>query len=179
MEIKQVIKMYLDVNAMQDAEFKAKYSNPSKNIDECILYIQSEMLKQALEGKDKKDVHAACVMPSDDEVFALAVRYYMDDDLKVDGSAFDNVKVLSRSATTFTDEEKSEMRQEAIRNYQNDVIAEQKKKDAERKAKKAKKPTSPVLVPNTPATTSEEPTNKDTKAEQKPKAVQFDLFGDF
>lgn len=31
MEFKQAIKMYLDVNAMQDAAFKEKYSNPRIN----------------------------------------------------------------------------------------------------------------------------------------------------
>lgn len=176
MEFKQAIKMYLDVNAMQDAAFKEKYSNPNKNIDECCLFIQSEMLKRVT--KEQKESGAAVQVPTDEEVFAIAVRYYMDNDLKIDGTEFNNVKCLSMSATTFTAEEKAQMRKEAIEKYQSDVIAEQKKKDQERKEKakktKEKKPAAPVLVPDTPAK-SEEPTN--VKAEEKPKAMQMDLFG--
>lgn len=169
MEFKQAIKMYLDVNAMQDAAFKDKYSNPNKNIDECCLFIQSEMLKRVT--KEQKESGAAVQVPTDEEVFALAVRYYMDDDLKIDGTEFNNVKCLSMSATTFTAEEKAQMRKEAIEKYQSDVIAEQKEKA---KKVKEKKPANPVIVPDTPAK-SEEPTN--VKAEEKPKAVQMDLFG--
>jgi hypothetical protein len=70
------------------------------------------------------------------------------------------------------------MRQEAIKKYQNDVIAECKKRDEERKAKakaaKEKKPAAPVLVPDTPKN-GEEP-KTETKAE-KPVAIQQDLFG--
>lgn len=166
MEFKQAIKMYLDVQAMQDAEFKAKYSNPNKNIDECCLYIQSEMLKKAMDG-DKKP-SAACVVPSDEEVFSLAVRYYMDDDLKVDGTEFDNIKVVSASATSFTDEEKEKMREEAIKEYKEKVIAEQKKKDTKAKTEKPKKPVSPTIVPDVKKE-AEKPVKQET-------AQQLSLF---
>lgn len=172
MEFKQAVKMYLDVNAMQDAEFKGKYNNPNKSIDECCLYIQAKMLEKVSEEQQKKG--AAVMIPTDEEVFALAVQYYMDEDLKVDGTEFDNVKILSMSATSFTDEEKAEMRKEAIKKYQDDVIAEAKRKDEERrnKARKAKekKPTAPVLVPDTTEQSEDEKSN-----EEKPKAQQLSL----
>lgn len=172
--------MYLTAKAYNEPEFKTKYENPNKNLDECILYIQYKMLEKVT--KEQKKSGAAVVIPSDDEIFALAEQYYLDEDIKIDGNAFNNVKVLSASATSFTDEEKKKMREEAIKKYQDGVIAEQKKKDQERKekAKKAKdkKPSAPVLVPDTPAQKSEEPKKEETKAEQ-PKAMQFDLFGDF
>ena len=95
------------------------------------------------------------------------------------GSALDDMRIVSASATTFTDEEKAQMRQEAIKQYQDSVIEEQKKKDRERKEKakkaKEKKPAAPVLVPDTPANKSEEPTKKN-KAEGKAKAIQMNLF---
>ena len=73
------------------------------------------------------------------------------------------------------------MREDAIKKYQDDVIAEQKKKDQERKAKqtkgKEKKPTTPVFVPDVPAKDGNEPTKKEEKTEEKPKVVQMDLFG--
>lgn len=180
MEIRQAISMYLTAKAYTDTEFKSKFENPNKNLDECVLYIQYKMLEKVT--NEQKESGAAVVIPSDDEIFALAEQYYMDNDIKVDGDAFNNVRVLSASATAFTEEEKAKMRQEAIKKYQDDVIAEQKKKEQERKdkAKKAKEktPTNPVLIPDTPAKKSEEP-KSDTKAEEKPKAVIKDLFGDF
>jgi hypothetical protein len=71
------------------------------------------------------------------------------------------------------------MREEAIKKYQDGVIAEMKKKDEEKKNKgKEKKPNNPVIVPDVQATTqtSAEP-KKETKTEEKPKVVQMDLFG--
>ena len=179
MEIRQAISMYLTAKAYNDTEFKTKFENPAKNLDECILYIQYKMLEKVTEEQQKSG--AAVVIPSDDEIFSIAEQYYLDTDIKIDGNAFNNVKVLSASATTFTEEEKAQMRQEAIKQYQEDVIAEMKKKDQERKEKakkaKEKKPAAPVLVPDTPAK-SEEPT-KNVKAEEQPKAMQMDLFGEF
>jgi len=178
MEIRQAISMYLTAKAYNDSEFKAKFENPAKDLDECVLYIQYKMLEKVTE--EQKKGGAAVVIPSDDEIFALAEQYYMDEDIKIDGNAFNNVRIVSASATSFTDEEKAKMRQEAIKKYQDDVIAEQKKKDNERKEKakkaKEKKPVAPVLVPDTPKT-GEEPAKKETKPEAKPRAIQMDLFG--
>lgn len=167
MEIRQAINLYLTAKAYNDAAFRVKFDNPNKNLDECVMYIQYKMLEKVTE--EQKKGGAACVVPSDDEVFALAEQYYIDEDLKVDGSKFDNVKIVSASATSFTDEEKQQMRQEAIKKYQDDVIAEQKKKDRERKEKakkaKEKKPTNPVLVPDTPSKSGEKP-KTESKCEQ-------------
>ena len=174
MEIRQAISMYLTAKAYNDTEFKTKFENPNKNLDECVTYITYKMYKKVMEQAEKHSVGVA--IPSDDEVFALAEQYYMDEDLKVDGTELDNVRVVSAAATSFTDEEKAKMRQEAIKKYQDDVIAEQKRKDYERNSKsksKEKKPSTPILVPDT--TDGEKPA---TKAE-KPKAIQRDLFGDF
>ena len=172
MEIRQAISMYLTAKAYNDTEFKTKFENPNKNIDECVLFIQAKMLEKVT--KEQKKGGAACVIPSDDEIFALAEQYYMDEDLKIDGDSFNNVKMVSFSATTFTEEEKASMRREAIREYQEHVIAEQKKKDEERRQKQAKakekKPSAPVIVPDT-AEDGEEP--NETKKE---KAQQLSLF---
>jgi hypothetical protein len=177
MEIRQAINLYLTAKAYKDEDFKKKFENPNKNLDECVLYLQAKMLERVTE--EQKKGGAGCVIPSDDEVFALAEQYYIDEDLKVDCSALDDVKIVSASATSFTDEEKTKMRQEAIEKYQNDVIAEAKKRDAERKAKakaaKEKKPAQPVLVPDTKEN-GEEPKKEDPK---KGECVQMDMFSDF
>lgn len=177
MEIRQAINLYLTAKAYGDSDFKAKFENPNKNLDECVLYLQAKMLEKVTE--EQKKGGAACVIPSDDEIFALAEQYYIDEDLKIDGDTFNNVRMVSMAATSFTDEEKTKMRQEAIEKYQNDVIAEAKKRDAERKAKakaaKEKKPAQPVLVPDTKEN-SEEPKKEEPK---KGECVQMDMFSDF
>lgn len=166
MEIRQAISLYLTAKAYSDTEFKTKYENPAKNLDECVTYITYKMYMKVKEQADRHSVGVA--IPSDDEVFALAEQYYMDEDLKVDGTELQNVRVFSASATSFTDEEKVKMRQDAIRKYQDEVIAEQRKKDQERKSKaKEKKPANPVLVPDT---------EENGVTEEKPKVVQMDLF---
>ena len=182
MEIRQAISMYLTAKSYNDAEFKTKFENPKKNLDECLMFIQYKMFEKVKEQAEKDHSQVGVVIPSDDEIFALAEQYYMDEDLKVEGLNVDSVKIVSYAATSFTDEEKQKMREEAIKKYQDQVIAEQKKKDQERKEKanksKEKKPTKPVLVPDVPAKDGNEPKNEE-KTEDKPKVVQMDLFDGF
>ena len=171
MEIRQAISMYLTAKAYEDAEFKEKFENPQKNLDKCVLFIQARMLEKVTE--EQKKGGAAVIIPSDDEIFALAVSYYLNDDMDIEGDKFSNVKVVSVQATAFTEEEKQKMRQEAIKKYQDGVIAEMKKKDEERKkkAQQAKKPASPTLIPDTE--------NNGAQPIESPKeqAKQMDLFG--
>ena len=48
MEIRQAISMYLTAKAYNDQEFKTKFENPNKNLDECVLFIQAKMLEKSL-----------------------------------------------------------------------------------------------------------------------------------
>ena len=175
MEIRQAISMYLTAKAYNEPEFKVKFENPNKNLDECVTYITYKMYCKVKDAEEKGKERMAVTIPSDDEIFALAEQYYMDEDLKVDGKDLQSVRIVSMAATSFTDEEKAEMRKEAIQQYQDKVIAEQRLKDEERRKKQAKakekKPTNPVLVPDTKEN-GEEP-----KTETKQEAVQMDLFG--
>lgn len=175
MEIRQAIDLYLKAKAFNDEEFAKKLKNPFKNLDECVTYITYCMYCKVKDAGEKERV-GVCI-PSDDEIFALAEHYYEDADLKVDGKDLLSVRIVSMAATSFTEEEKAQMRQEAITKYQNDVIAQQKRKDEERKAKakaaKEKKPAQPVLVPDTQEE-GEEPKSEEPK---KGECVQMDLFG--
>ena len=103
MEFKLAIKLYLTAKAYSDTDFAEKYNNKDKSIEECVLFIQSKMWDKV---KGRKNNNAACVVPTDEEVFNLAVQYYMDDDLKISGDNFSNAKCVSIAATSFTDEEK-------------------------------------------------------------------------
>ena len=177
MEIRQAISMYLKAYVMENPEFKTKYENPDKNLDDCLLYIQAKMLEKVTE--EQKKGGAAVVIPSDDEIFSLAVAYYTNEDLKIEGDKFNNVRVLSMAATTFTEEEKAKMREQAEKEYKEKHIAALKKKETAEKTKnkgtaKPKKATAPTIVPDVPAKTSDEP-KKETKTEEKPKVVQLEL----
>lgn len=68
---KKVIKEYLDGMARKDETFAKAYANKSKNMDSCFNYIVKEALKKGT---------TACM--TDDEVFGLAVHYYVEGELK-------------------------------------------------------------------------------------------------
>lgn len=159
MEIRQAINLYLTAKAYADAEFKVKFENPNKNLDECVMFIQAEMLKRVTADEKKNKV--GCVIPSDDEIFSLAETYYLDDDIKVDGTAFNNVKILSASATYFTDEEKAKMREEAIKEF---------------KEKAVKTPKETTKAKETPKETTKETPKQKTAvtATLKPKVTKKD-----
>lgn len=61
---KDVIQNYLETRASYDELFAENFRKESKNIDECITYILTEV--QRME----------CAGLSDDEVYSLAVHYY-------------------------------------------------------------------------------------------------------
>lgn len=72
------IKNYLDKRAEDDAQFATTYAKPNKNIKECCKYIFQQVEKNKPKGE-------RCVGVSDDEVFGLAVHYYDEDDIVVEG----------------------------------------------------------------------------------------------
>ncbi|TGY79067.1 PcfK-like family protein [Lepagella muris] len=72
------IKKYLDKRAEEDPQFAASYTKPNKSIEECCKYIFQQVEKNKPKGE-------RCVGVSDDEVFGLAVHYYDEDDIVVDG----------------------------------------------------------------------------------------------
>lgn len=153
MEFKQAIKLYLTAKAYSDTDFAEKYNNKDKSIEECALFIQSKMWDKV---KGQNNNNAACVVPTDEEVFSLAVQYYMDDDLKISGDNFANAKCVSIAATSFTDEEKEKMRQEAIQEYKDQVIKDEKSKNNVKKT--------PVIVPDVQPT------------EKKKETLELSLF---
>lgn len=134
MNAKETIQKYLDERAKTDELFAKSYANPDKSIDKCFSYILGEARKVA-----KND--AACM--TDDEVFSLAVHYYDEKDIEVAPVVDESkVKALHASAEIeLTDEEKAMAREQAIRAYQEQCIAEEKAKAAARAEakKKAKK----------------------------------------
>lgn len=58
---------------------------------------------------------------TDDEVYDLAVRYYLED-VKVDTKIGDHVRIVCNQIIELTEEEKEEARQKAIRQYQEEEL---------------------------------------------------------
>lgn len=131
-EVKDAIKAYLDRRAQEDTLFAASYAKPNKSIDECFDYIIGEARKKG-----------SAVYMSDEEVFGMAVHYYDEDDIKVSKlPKNESVKVNpSATATELTDEEKADIKAQAIQAYKQRCIDEEaaKAKALAKKRREAKR----------------------------------------
>lgn len=119
---KDAIKAYLDKRAVEDPLFAVSYAKENKSIDECFNYILNEARKRG---------NAVCM--TDEEVFGLAVHYYDEDDIKVDKAPVGYSASTSRTAkpkvnVELTEDEKAQARAEAIEQYQQQYIQEQRVK---------------------------------------------------
>ena len=68
-KFKSVIENYLRETALNDSAFAPMFAKTSKNIEDCIKYIISEVKKTGFCAFD------------DSEVFTMAVKYYIDDSI--------------------------------------------------------------------------------------------------
>lgn len=72
------IKNFLDNHAKEDPTFAQTYAKPNKSISECCKYICQEVDKSRKKSE-------RCVAVTDEEVFGLAIHYYDEDNIVVDG----------------------------------------------------------------------------------------------
>ena len=112
-KVKEVIKAHLDAMAQKDACFAERYANPDKNIDECMDYILSEARKRG-----------STVYMSDQEVFGMAAHYYEEDGIKVSklGSSVKATATTNDDPAELTDEEKANIKKEAVEAYRQQCI---------------------------------------------------------
>ena len=89
------IRQKMDANDL----FAKKVSNPKKNIEDCITYVINTIEKSRYKG--------VC----DNDVYALAVHYYEEDEVEV-GKPI-NCRVVVNHQVELTPEEIAEMRQKA------------------------------------------------------------------
>ena len=89
------IRQKMDANDL----FAKKVCNPKKNIEDCITYVINTIEKSRYKG--------VC----DNDVYALAVHYYEEDDVEV-GKPI-NCRVVVNHQVELTPEEIAEMRQKA------------------------------------------------------------------
>lgn len=104
---KQTIEAYLIERATYDTLFEESYSNPNKNIDDCITYILNCVKK------------SGCVGFADDEIYSMAMHYYDEEDIVV-GSPI-NCKVVVNSTIELTQEEKEQAKTKAIERVQSEI----------------------------------------------------------
>ena len=99
---KQTILAYLQARSESDPLFAKSFSKESKNIDDCINYIFSEVQKSGCNGF------------TDDEIYSMAVHYYDEDDIKV-GKGTNPSGVVVNHHIELSPEEIKEAKEEAIR----------------------------------------------------------------
>ena len=99
----RTIAEYLNGRAMTDPLFAPNLQKPHKNIEECILYILSEVQRSGCNGF------------ADEEIYSMAVHYYDEDDIEVDRVSGCNVVV--NHVVELSEEEKKQARQEGIKQY--------------------------------------------------------------
>ena len=89
---KGTIEVYLNTKAFEDLVFKARYDLKTKNIDDCIQYILSEVKKNGANGF------------ADQEIYDMAEYYYNNDKVdigtKQGGKVVVNHKVEKPTTTT-------------------------------------------------------------------------------
>lgn len=100
---KAIIKNYLDARAEEDELFAQSYNKETKNIDECVSYIFTEVQKSGCNGF------------ADEEIFGMAVHYYDEDNIKVEKTSIDRVVV--NHTIDLTDKEKAIIREKAKKDF--------------------------------------------------------------
>lgn len=103
-----MIKAYLDQRAETDVLFSFQYSKPEKTIEDCITYILNEVKKSGCNG-----FH-------DDEIFSMAVHFYDEDTIEI-GTPIDNAHVVVNHFVELTEEEKEQVRKNAIQKVQDEA----------------------------------------------------------
>ena len=116
-KLRDYITEQLKDMAAKDENFKARYEDKDKSMDECVKYIFEQAKKQAENN---------CAAIDNDEVLNWAVHYYQEKDCKPKGNVVAKVKA-SAPAVTSTVPAKPQPKKKT----------EPKAKKAESKAKKA------------------------------------------
>lgn len=74
---KEAVLQYLQERAKADELFAVAYAKLSKNFDDCITYIVTEVKKMSQKQK------SSCIGCTSDEIFGMAVHYYNEDNIEI------------------------------------------------------------------------------------------------
>lgn len=105
---KNTIKDYLDKEAYANPLFGEKYSNPSKNINDCVTFILNSVQKSGCSGFD------------DQEIYSMAIHYYEEDNIDI-GNPMTNAHVVVNHVVELTEEEKQKAKDDAIKKAQDEA----------------------------------------------------------
>ena len=105
---KKTILMYLEQRSEEAQLFAKSFSNPAKNIDDCVTYILNYVKNSGCNGF------------TDGEIFGQAIHYYEENEIEV-GKPMD-CQVVVNHVVKLTAEEKAEARQNAVRKYQEEEL---------------------------------------------------------
>ena len=103
----RTILTYLELRAESDNLFAESFAKENKNIDDCVTYILNEVQK------------SGCMGFADDEIYSMAVHYYDEDDIEV-GKPM-NSKIVVNHVVELTEEEKEQVKQDAIQKAINEA----------------------------------------------------------
>lgn len=113
----EAIRQYLDSRAESDNLFAIRYADPSKSVEECCQFILNEVKRQGV------------TVMTNDEVYSLATHYF-DGDCTADeiGCPLNCKVVISKEQ--LTDEDKEELRQQAMEQYKQEQLREIRRQSA-------------------------------------------------
>ena len=120
---KQTIKAYLDERAKNDELFAVSYAKENKNMDDCVTFILNQVKR------------SKCMGLTDEEVYSLAVHFFDEDDIEIGNSIACNVIV--NHTVELTEEEKAQVRQDALKEYQAEQLRKMQKRTNKPKTPKA------------------------------------------
>ncbi len=112
------IKAYLEERAENDALFAVKFANPSKSVEDCVTYILNQVQKSGCNGF------------TDAEVYGMAIHFYEEKEIEVGNPI--NCKVVVNHTVELTEEEKEEVRQEAIAKLRDEQVAKMRRPTAKK-----------------------------------------------
>ena len=118
---KKTILMYLEQRAEEDQLFAKSFSNPAKNIDDCVTYILNYVKNSGCNGF------------TDGEIYGQAVHYYDENEIEVGKPIQCHIAV--NHVVELTAEEKAEARQNAIRQYQEEEVRKLQNRNKPKTAK--------------------------------------------
>lgn len=117
---KQTIKKYLEDRIITDIILSEAYNKENKNIDDCCSFILNSVYNSNKNGF------------ADDEIFGLAVHYFLEDDLNIN-NAISFGRVVVNHSVELTEDEKLEAKAAAIQKLENEFYNALRKKQTKGK----------------------------------------------
>lgn len=111
---KETVAYYLQGMARTDRSFADKFSSPSKSMDDCITYILNTVKDSGVNGF------------TDEEVYSMAVHYFMEDGIDPGKPA--TCRVVVNHTVELSEEEKQELRNKARLQFYSDEMSSRKSK---------------------------------------------------